>query len=165
MPQNKIKKKFKKKLFCLIIVQPPQLSSVTICIEYIFPSFQFQLFVSWNLESISCRQLDHVFFIPPANICLSLESFFVVVQSQSHIQFFVTLWTAACQASLSFTLSQSLLKLMPIELVIPSNHLILCRPLFILPSIFHSIRVFPSELALYIRWPKLELQLQHQSFQ
>ena len=67
---------------------------------------------------------------------------------------FVTPWTAACQASLSFTISQSLLKLMSIESVIPSNHLILCHPLFLLPSIFSSIRVFSSESALLIRGPK-----------
>ena len=63
-------------------------------------------------------------------------------------------WTAACQASLSFTLSQNLLKLMSIASVIPSNHLILCRPLLLLPSIFPSIRVFANESALCIRWPK-----------
>ena len=62
--------------------------------------------------------------------------------------------TAACQASLSFTISQSLLKLMSIELMMPSNHLILCRPLLLLPSIFPSIRVFSNESALRIRWPK-----------
>ena len=66
---------------------------------------------------------------------------------------FVTPWTAACQASLSITVSQSLLKLMSIELVMPSNHLILCHPLFLLPSIFPSIRIFPY-LILRIRWPK-----------
>ena len=65
-----------------------------------------------------------------------------------------TLWTAACQAFLSFTISQSLLKLMSIKSVMPSNHLILCRPLLLLPSIFPSIRVFSNELALCIRWPK-----------
>ena len=64
------------------------------------------------------------------------------------------LWTAALQASLSFTISPSLLKLMSIELVMPSNHLILCRPLLLLPSIFPSMRVFSNELALCIRWPK-----------
>ena len=63
-------------------------------------------------------------------------------------------WTAACQASLSFTISWSLLKLMSIESVMPSNHLILCHPLLLLPSIFPSIRVFSKELALCIRWPK-----------
>ena len=62
--------------------------------------------------------------------------------------------TAACQASLSFTISLSLLKLMSFELVMPSNHLILCCPLLLLPSIFSSIRVFSNELALRIRWPK-----------
>ena len=65
-----------------------------------------------------------------------------------------TPWTAACQASLSFTISQSLLKLKSIELVMPSSHLIICHPLLLLPSVFPSIRVFSSEFALHIRWPK-----------
>ena len=65
-----------------------------------------------------------------------------------------TPWTAAHQASLSFTISQSLLKLMPIESVMPSNHPVLCCPLLLLPSIFPSIRVFSNELALHIKWPK-----------
>ena len=66
----------------------------------------------------------------------------------------MTPWTAACQASLSFTISQSLLKLMSTKSVIPSNHLVLCHPLFLLPSIFPSIRVFSNELAFFfIRWP------------
>ena len=67
---------------------------------------------------------------------------------------FATPWTAARQASLSFTISQNLLKLMATELVTPSNHLILCHPLFLLPSILPSIRVFSSELAFHTRWPK-----------
>ena len=66
----------------------------------------------------------------------------------------MTPWTAACQASLSITNSQSLLKFMSIELVVPSNHLILCRPRLLLPSIFPSIKVFSNESALRIRWPK-----------
>ena len=66
----------------------------------------------------------------------------------------MTPWTAACQASLSVPISQSLLKLMSIELMMPSNHLIFCRPLLLLPSIFPSITVFSNELALHIRWPK-----------
>ena len=74
--------------------------------------------------------------------------------SHSHIQLFVTPWTAACQASLSITNSWSLLKLMSIESVMPSNHLILCRLLLLPPSIFPSIRVFSNESALHIRWPK-----------
>ena len=78
---------------------------------------------------------------------------FSSVQSLSCVQLFVTPWTAVCQASLSITNSQSLLKLMSVELVMPSNHLILCRPL-LLPSIIPSIRVFSSESALCIRWPK-----------
>ena len=76
------------------------------------------------------------------------------VQSLSHVQPFVTLWTAARQASLSIINSWSLLKLMSIELVMASNHLILCCPLLLLPSIFPSIRVFSKESVLYIRWPK-----------
>ena len=76
------------------------------------------------------------------------------VQPLSHVQLFAILWTAAHQASLSITNSQSLLKLMSIELVRPSNHLILCRPLLLLPSIFPSIRVFSNESVLPIRWPK-----------
>ena len=76
------------------------------------------------------------------------------VQSPSRVQLFGTPWTEAHQASLSITNSQSLLKLMSIELVMPSNHLFLCRPLLLLPSIFPSIRVFSNESALHVRWPK-----------
>ena len=74
--------------------------------------------------------------------------------TQSSSRFFATPWIAAHQASLSITNSWSLLKLRPIELVMPSNHLILCRPLLLLPSIFPIIRVFSNESALCIRWPK-----------
>ena len=76
------------------------------------------------------------------------------VQSLSHVQLFATPWTAARQASLSIINSQSLLKLMSIESVMPSSHLILCHPLLLLPSIFPSIQVFSNELILCIRWPK-----------
>ena len=78
----------------------------------------------------------------------------ISVQSLSHVQLFVTPWTAACQTSLSITNSQSLLKLMSIESVMPSKHLILCHPLLLLPSIFPSIRVFFNESALLIKWPQ-----------
>ena len=71
-----------------------------------------------------------------------------------HIQLFATPWTTAQQASLSFSITQSLLKLMSIESVMPSNHLILCSPLLFLPSIFPSIRFFFTESALCTRWPK-----------
>ena len=79
---------------------------------------------------------------------------FSSVQSLSRVQLFVTPWTAAHQASLSITYSQSLLKLMSIKSMMPSKHLILCRPLLLLPSIFPSIRVFSDELVLRTRWPK-----------
>ena len=96
---------------------------------------------------------------PLAGACYS-------VQLLSHIQFFVTPQTAAHQASLSITNSWSLFKLMSIELVMPSNHLILCHPLHFLPSIFPITRVFSKESVLRIQVAKvLEFQLQHQFFQ
>ena len=79
---------------------------------------------------------------------------FSSVQLLSHLQHFANPWTVACQASLSITSCQSLLKLMPVELVIPSNHLILYHPLLLPPSVFPSIRVFSNELFLRIRWLK-----------
>ena len=79
---------------------------------------------------------------------------FIVVQSFSHVWLFATPWTAACQVSLSFTISWNLLKFMSIELVMSPNHFILCHLLLFLPSIFPSIRVFSNEMALRIRWPK-----------
>ena len=91
----------------------------------------------------------------------------IAVQSLSRVRLFVTPWTAARQASLSITISQSLLKPTSIESVMPSSHLILCRAL-LLPPIFPSIRVFSSESPLHIRWPpsggphQVKLQLQHQ---
>ena len=78
----------------------------------------------------------------------------VLVQSLSYVQLFVTPWTAARQASLSFTISWTLLKLMSIESVMPSSHLVLCYPLFLLPSVFPSTRVFSNESVFRIRWPK-----------
>ena len=79
---------------------------------------------------------------------------FSSVRSLSHVRIFVIPWTAARRASLSITNSQSLLKLMSIDSVMSSNHLILCRPLFLLSSIFPNIRVFSNESVLHIRWPK-----------
>ena len=78
------------------------------------------------------------------------------VQSLSRVQLFVTPWTEAHQASLSITNSWSSLKLMSIESVMPSNHLILCHPLLLLPSIFPSIRVFSNKLAFHVSWPKYQ---------
>ena len=88
----------------------------------------------------------------------------VQFSSVTHVQLFATPWFGAHQASLSFTISRSLLKFMSIELVMPSNHLILCHSLLLLPLIFPNIKVFSNESALHIRWPKL-LELQHNSLQ
>ena len=84
-------------------------------------------------------------YIPPV---------FVVVRSPSRFRLSTTPWTAACNGSLSFTISQSLPKFMAIESVMPSNHLILCCPLLLLPSILGSIKVFSNESVFHIRWPK-----------
>ena len=86
-------------------------------------------------------------------ICIHLITSEVAVQSLSHVRPFATPWTAAHQASLSVAISQRLLKLMSIESVMPSNHLLLCRPL-LPPSTFPSIRVFSKESVLHIGWPK-----------
>ena len=99
-------------------------------------------------------------------IYVSICRYISIIQSLSCFQLFATPCTAARQASLSITNAQSLLKLMSIESVMSSNHLILCHPLLLLPSIFPNIRVFSNESALRIRWTKYwRFQLQHQSFQ
>ena len=93
---------------------------------------------------------------------ISLDNYIIIVyfssvhfnHSVSHVRLFVTLWTAARQASLSITNSQNLLKLMSIESVMLSNHLILCHPILLAPSIFLSITVFSNESTRHIRWPK-----------
>ena len=85
-------------------------------------------------------------------IILPLKIFVGIVVRSLPVRLFVTLWSAAHQASPSFTISWGLLKLMSIDSVMPSNHLILCCPLLLLPSVFPSIRVFSNELALRIRW-------------
>ena len=99
----------------------------------------------WNWQSSSSLSYDYYHFY---KVCL-----FSSVQSLSHVRHFATPWTTARQASLSITNSQSSPKFMSIESVMPSNHLILCHPLLLLPSIFPSIRVFSNESALCIRWP------------
>ena len=117
-------------------------------------------------ESIKCHICKKIKMMGKRNYILKfnntyIKSLFLAfwisasqsVHSLSHIRLFVTPWTAACQASLSITNSQSLFKLTSIELVMPSNHLILCHPLLLLPSIFPSIRVFSNESVLCIRWP------------
>ena len=92
--------------------------------------------------------------LKPLNLRTKRNLQFSSVPSLSLVQLFVTPWTAAHQASLSITNSRSLLKVVSIESVMPSNHLILCRPLLLLPSIFLNIRVFSNESVLHIRWPK-----------
>ena len=99
-------------------------------------------------KSAGLAELQHVVLECSVNVA-------VAVQSLSRVRLFVTPWTAACQASLPFTISQSLLKLMSIEWVMPSNHLIFCCPLLLLPSIFPRIRVFSNESALHIRLAKV----------
>ena len=107
----------------------------------------------WRAWIYNCECLNH-----PSSYVFLLRSsewgkWFSSVQSLSHVCF-ATPWTAAHQASLSITNSWCLLKLLSIESVMPSNHLILCHPLLLLPSIFPSIKVFSNESALHIRWPK-----------
>ena len=119
-----------------------QLGVLKCCIPQTFCNVAFK---AWPLPLFS--EIIYTCFV-----FLIYELIFVV-QPLSHVQLLPTPWTAAHQASLSFTISQSLFKLISIEMVMTSNHLILCRPL-LLPSIFSSIRVFPSESALRIRWPK-----------
>ena len=96
-----------------------------------------------------CWKSQHSFMAALKNILI-----FCICCSSVHVQLFATPWTAALQVSLSIANSWSLLKLMSIELVMPSNHLILCCPILLLPSVFSSIKVFSNESALYIRWPK-----------
>ena len=110
------------------------------------------VYVPWVIENNVRTSFNYSFkvYLLVTN-SLSFPSFCCSV---SHVWLLQTPWTAAYQAFLSFTISQSLLKLMSIELVMPSNHLVLCHPLLLLPSIFPSTRVFSNELALHIRWPK-----------
>ena len=105
-------------------------------------------------SAVQQSELPHIYIYvhPPSSKLYSCIDH--SVQSLSSVQLFETLWTAACQASLSITDSRSVPKLRSIELVMPSNHLILYRPFLFLPSIFTSIRVFSNESALCIRWPK-----------
>ena len=102
----------------------------------------------------STWQLPDLHISSQLSLLCFLRFYFSSVQSLSRVRLFVTPWTAERQASLSITNSQSLPKLMSIESVMPSNHLILCHPLLLLPSIFPSISVFSNESVLHTRWPK-----------
>ena len=105
----------------------------------------------WSRNFHNCKSLT---WCHPFSVLLLCSWIISHVVSVSHVQLFVTPWTAADQASLSFTISLCVLKLMSIESLMLSNHLVLCHPLLLLPSIFPSIRVFSNELALHIRWTK-----------
>ena len=143
-------------LLKFVSIEPGMLSNhfILCCpllrLPLVFPS-------TWSLKFIS-----NLHVLPPWSNEVVLvtpcfrdeETQFSSVQLPNHVQLPTTPWTAARQASLSITNSRNPPKLMSIELVMPSNHLILCRPLRLLPSIFPSIRVFPNEPALCIRWPK-----------
>ena len=108
------------------------------------------IYVCWLLNSVICFLL---WFLSVHPCCLLIKIIFALLQF-SRVQLFATPWTSACQASLSIANSWSLPKLMSIESVMSSNHLVLCRPLLLLPSIFPIIRVFSNESAFCIRWPK-----------
>ena len=124
-------------------------------LQYIY-LVEIMLLVSCVLTALPTRYYsdwwDHTISKFKFLIWWEIAHQFSSVQSLSHVQLFATPWTAAHQASLSITNSWSLLKLMSIESVMPSNHLILCCPLHLPPSIFSSIRVFSNESALRIRW-------------
>ena len=128
-----------------------------ISLSLLLPSFLFPPFLSSSPFPPSL-----LYFSPALGMYICMYICISSVQSLSRVQLFATSWTAARQASLSFTIPWILLKLMSIESVMPSNHLSLCRPLLLLPSVFPSIRVFSSE---YQVAKVLELQLQHHSFQ
>ena len=117
-----------------------------------------QTFHEYQLHADNCYR-SWRYIIEEKPIISYSHKTFVVVQLLSCIRLFVTQWTAAHQAPLSFIISWSLLTFMSIELVMLSNHPILCCPLYLLPSVFPSIRVFSNKSAFHIRWPK------HKSFQ
>ena len=123
--------------------QGQNLQSETGGLRYVMGTSVSTFFLFWNWKSLLTIALKRAIFVD---------------QLLSRIWLFVTPWTAAHQASLSFTISQSFLKLVFIEWVVPSNHLILCHPL-LLPAIFPSIRVFSIESALCITWPKRAIHL------
>ena len=130
-----------------------KISSLKTCISasHLILSYRIEELESFHLSK---NELISLFF----QVSCIIESHFLLqfssVQSLSCVQFFVTPWTAARQASLSITSSRSLLRFMSIELVMPSNRLILCRPLLLLPSVFPSFRIFSNESVRHIRWLK-----------
>ena len=134
----------------LLMVKSPVIAALLLCALTVplhkpFPPVDSETMLSWIPFYLNvCSQT------PCSLIFLNCY----IVHSLSHVWLFATPWAAAHQASLSFTISLNLLKLMSIELVMPSNHLILCLPLILLFSVFPNIRILSNELALHIRWPK-----------
>ena len=122
----------------------------------IYSHLVIYMFQCWSLKYTHSHlpQSPNLFFLSVSLAVSCIGSSFSSVQLLSHVRHFATPWTAAHQASLPITNSQSLPKLMSIKSVMPCNHLILYRPLLLLPSIFPSIRVFSNESVLHIRWPK-----------
>ena len=133
------------------------MSVFNLAVSYlIMSSFPWFMDITFQIPIQYCSWQLQTLLSPPDTqlICFGpLASFLLVVQFLSHDQHFATQWTVASQASVSFTISQTLLKFMFIESVMPSNHLALCHPL-LLPSVFPSIRVFSNVSVLCIRWPK-----------
>ena len=138
--------------YCLILCIPKNCSLPVSSVHRIFQTILEWVAIPFSKGSSQLRGLTQV--------SCTARGFFTFwatmhsVHSLSRVWLFGTTWTAACQASLSITNSQSLLKLMSIESVTPSNHLNLCHPLLLPPSVFPSIRVFSNESVLHIRWPK-----------
>ena len=130
--------------------QPPDLQAASRLLTALFqsPSPMQRPTQTWSCPSFSYTKCS---YLGSCSHKITVSSVFVAVQSLNCVRLFVTPWTAACQASLSFTISPSLLKLMSIESVMLSNHLILCHPLLLLPSMFPTIRVFSNESAVCIR--------------
>ena len=142
----------------LIFIQSYSTIFSTYCLRSISRVVQINAFSSeWLFNSwwkLLYSFFSYLYFLVFYILYNRWDKWICSVQSLSRVWLFATLWTAACQASMSITNSQSLPKLMSIESVMPSNHLILCRPLLPLPPILPSIRVFSNESVLHIRWPK-----------
>ena len=146
--------------FCLtyndLLVCPMYIIIIIVLYDSLFPKWRLCIYNNVTTQCIFYTS----WFLPVIRACLCMYinlrymSVSQSVQSLSHVQLFATPWITAYQASLSITSSRSLLKLMPIESVMPSSHLILCRSLLLLPPIPPSIRVFSNESALHMRWPK-----------
>ena len=138
-----------------------EIDKLKICITMVETEYMFKNYSVRNLDQLSFNQLLGSFILSSFKLFQGISS----VQLLSRVRLFVTLWTAACQASLSITNSQSGFKLMSISSVMPSNHLILCHSLLLLLSIFTHPGLFQRVSSLHQVAKVLELQLQHQSFQ